>query len=186
MPRNPKVRRTDFPVQPIQTHPRVNPLDALISMPAWTCLRDKPRRINSKAALTDRTVPPKGFPIPGASRPKAPRPGCRTSNPPEGWPSIRRTHGRSTYPKTRKPLWSRPPSQGIRGPGSPSAQGFPRDAVLPFGLLRGSVCHPEATCRPRPNPPTLAARRPPPPAWPPHPKAPWPFDPSPNDKTRRL
>ena len=104
MPRNPKVRRTDFPVQPIQTHPRVNPLDALISMPAWTCLRDKPRRINSKAALTDRTVPPKGFPIPGASRPKAPRPGCRTSNPPEGWPSIRRTHGRSTYPKTRKPL----------------------------------------------------------------------------------
>ena len=104
MPRNPKVRRTDFPVQPIQTHPRVNPLDALISMPAWTCLRDKPRRINSKAALTDRTVPPKGFPIPGASRPKAPRPGCRTSTPPEGWPSIRRTHGRSTYPKTRKPL----------------------------------------------------------------------------------
>lgn len=63
-----------------------NPVDALIGVPVRTCLRYQPRRISPPTAPTDRIVPPEGFPIPRPLRPKAPRPGRRTSRPPEGCP----------------------------------------------------------------------------------------------------
>jgi hypothetical protein len=242
----PRIRRraaNSFPAQPIQTHPRFNPLVASTGLPTWI-ICGPPLEVNAQTIPTSRIAPPKGF------RPKVSprrlhnprsvvrhgsprrlhlgihRPGCRISVPtrrpdlPPGGsrsPDISEELHASLIPALpfviqpiRRPAKHQPTWPLTATPVMP--EGTPAWRSRPPGIVRSASedlhpmtpasgwivspfpHHPEAWRQPLLNPPAEPARRPFPPARPTYPrmctrrsasKVTWPFDPSPNEGTRR-